>query len=112
MILEAAPLKIRQGQAALFEAAFKEAQKIIAASPGYIAHELQRCLENDDEYLLLVRWESREAHETGFRLSAAYESWRQLLHHFYDPFPVVLHYEGVDGAAGARNRDSVRPATP
>ncbi|MHB8436019.1 MAG: antibiotic biosynthesis monooxygenase, partial [Acidimicrobiales bacterium] len=24
-----------------------------------------------------------------------YEEWRRLLHHFYEPFPVVEHYEQV-----------------
>lgn len=99
MILEAAPLSIRKGQSAEFERAFREAQSIIAASPGYISHELQRCLENEHEYLLLVRWESVDAHERGFRGSKEYEQWRTLLHHFYEPFPTVLHFAVVEGAA-------------
>src|SRR5579871_1212608 len=45
MILEVAPLQIRPGQAAEFEAAFRTAQAIIASMPGYISHELQRCME-------------------------------------------------------------------
>ncbi len=99
MILEVAPLHIRAGQAAGFEAAFAIAQRIIASMPGYLSHELQRCLERPDEYLLLVRWTSREAHEVGFRKSPQYQEWRRLLHHFYEPFPVVSHFEPVTGAA-------------
>jgi heme-degrading monooxygenase HmoA len=99
MILEVAPLIIRPGHAAEFEAAFREAQRIIASMPGYVSHELGRCLERTDEYLLVVRWESREAHEVGFRQSPEYQRWKRLLHHFYDPFPTVSHYEGVEGAA-------------
>jgi heme-degrading monooxygenase HmoA len=95
MILEVAPLQIRAGQSAAFEAAFLQAQRIITAAPGYIAHELQRCLERPEEYILLVRWESVEAHEVGFRRSPEYQDWKSLLHHFYDPFPVVSHYELV-----------------
>ena len=30
--------------------------------------------------------------EPGFRKSDRYLPWRSLLHHFYDPFPVVEHY--------------------
>lgn len=37
------------------------------------------------------------AHEEGFRKSAAYLDWKRLLHHFYDPFPTVLHYERIAG---------------
>lgn len=92
MILEAARLNVKPGTADHFEAAFAEAQHIISSMPGYLSHELHRCIEVDGEYLLLVRWESVAAHEEGFRKSPAYQEWKRLLHHFYDPFPTVLHY--------------------
>lgn len=97
MILEAAPLQVKAGQSSAFEAAFREAQAIISGMPGYRSHELQRCLEREGHYLLLVRWESVAAHEEGFRRSPQYQQWRKLLHHFYDPFPTVLHFEAVPG---------------
>lgn len=99
MILEVAPLRVRAGSADEFEAAFREAQEIIASIPGYVSHELGRCLERDDEYVLLVRWESLEAHEIGFRQSQQYQEWKRLLHRFYEPFPIVSHFERVEGAA-------------
>jgi heme-degrading monooxygenase HmoA len=102
MILEVAPLAVRSGQATEFEIAFKEAQSLIASMPGYISHELARCLERPNEFVLLVRWESIEAHEIGFRRSPEYQEWRRLLHHFYDPFPVVSHFMSVKDAAGSR----------
>jgi heme-degrading monooxygenase HmoA len=94
-ILEVAILDLKPGVAADFEAAFEVASKIIMAMPGYISHELQRCLENRDRYILLVRWEHLEDHTVGFRSSPEYQEWRSLLHHFYDPFPTVEHYEMV-----------------
>ncbi len=97
MILEIAQLQVRPGQGAEFEAAFLEAQTIISAMPGYLGHELQKCIEQADHYMLLVRWETVEHHEVGFRQSAGYQAWRTLLHHFYDPFPTVLHYAQVAG---------------
>lgn len=98
MILEAARLNVRSGTAEQFEAAFGQAQQIIASMPGYMSHELHRCIEVDGEYLLLVRWESVAAHEEGFRKSPRYQEWKALLHHFYDPFPTVLHYAQVGSA--------------
>jgi heme-degrading monooxygenase HmoA len=92
MILEIAQLQVRQGQTEHFEAAFAQAQSIIASMKGYRGHELQHCLENDHQYMLLVRWDRLEDHTVGFRRSAQYQEWRALLHHFYDPFPTVLHY--------------------
>jgi len=102
MILEAAQLQVRPGQSGAFESAFRQAQAIIASMPGYRSHELQRCLEREGHYLLLVRWDSVATHEEGFRKSAQYQEWKRLLHHFYDPFPTVLHYE--DASKGPRLR--------
>lgn len=95
MILESAVLNVKPGREAEFEAAFGEAKSIIASMPGFIALELQRCVESRSRYLLLVRWETLEHHTVGFRTSPEYQRWRALLHHFYDPFPTVEHYEGV-----------------
>lgn len=97
MILEIAQMQVRSGQEAALEATFAEAQRIISSMPGYLGLELQRCLEQPGHYMLLVRWRTVEDHEVGFRKSAEYQQWRQLLHHFYDPFPTVLHYERVAG---------------
>jgi heme-degrading monooxygenase HmoA len=97
VILEAAFLQVRTGESAAFESAFREAQVIISSMPGYRSHELQRCLEREGQYLLLVRWDSVAAHEESFRKSPQYQQWRKLLHHFYDPFPTVFHYEQVAG---------------
>jgi heme-degrading monooxygenase HmoA len=93
MILEAAVLNVLPGDESAFEQAFRAASPLIAATPGHLSHELQRCLEAKGRYLLLVRWENLEAHTIGFRQSPAYQQWKQQLHHFYDPFPVVEHYE-------------------
>ena len=96
MILEAAFLQVIAGKEAEFEAAFRQASPIIASMQGYISHELQHCIEAPGKYLLLVRWEALEDHTVGFRQSAAYQKWRRLLHHFYDPFPTVEHFEAVE----------------
>lgn len=95
MILEVALLNVKKDQMTAFEAAFRQASPLIASMPGYISHELQRCLEAPNRYVLLVRWETLEDHTLGFRQSAEYQEWKRLLHHFYDPFPTVEHYEIV-----------------
>ena len=97
--------------------------------PGTNTHQLQRCVEQSNRYLLLVQWDSLEAHTVGFRGSPEYQRWKQLLHHFYDPFPIVEHYalvvqscltsrstrtpyrRGFARAAGRRLPSFVRPRT-
>ena len=79
MILEVAVLDVRPGETEAFEAAFRQAQSIIASMPGYRSHQLQRCVENADRYLLLVEWDTLEAHTVGFRQSEEYQRWKALL---------------------------------
>ena len=92
MVLEVAILKIKPGLSAEFEKAFSEAQKIISSMKGHISNQLKKCIEESDKYILLVNWETLTAHTEGFRNSAEYQDWKRLLHHFYDPFPIVEHY--------------------
>jgi len=95
MILEQAILYIKQGESKTFEKTFSEARKIISSMKGFIKLDLLKCLEETDKYLLLVSWETIEDHEIGFRQSSEYQEWKRLLHHFYDPFPIVEHYKSV-----------------
>jgi len=92
MILEVAILEIKQGQSKAFETSFDRAKGLISSQKGYISHELKKCIEKEDKYLLLVNWETVEDHEIGFRGSDAYQDWKALLHDYYEPFPVVEHY--------------------
>jgi|SRR5690606_12083039 len=92
MILEVAILNVIPNQEKEFELAFAKASSIISSMPGYISHQLQRCVERQNQYILLVNWKKLEDHTIGFRSSEGYQEWKKLLHHFYDPFPTVEHY--------------------
>lgn len=107
VILEHAVLPVIPGREAEFEAAFAEARSIIASMPGFVDLTLSRSVETPNEYLLLVHWQRLEDHDPGFRGSAEYGRWRELLHGFYEPFPVVEHFREVAvvpaaAAGGAR----------
>jgi heme-degrading monooxygenase HmoA len=92
---EHALLEVIPGREDAFVEAISAARAFIAASPGFLSLRVERCLERPSCFLLLVEWESLEDHTEGFRGSPAYEEWRAALHHFYDPFPVVEHFEAV-----------------
>ena len=95
MIVEHAILPVRAGSEEEFEAAFSRARPLISVQPGFRSLSLSRSAESPRLYLLLVEWDSVEAHTDGFRKSPEYEQWRALLHHFYDPFPAVEHFTEV-----------------
>ena len=95
MVLEHALLSVKPGEEQSFETAFTQAKLIIESMPGFGRLTLSRCLERTSTYLLLVEWDRLEDHTVGFRGSPQYLQWRSLLHHFYEPFPTVEHYELV-----------------
>ena len=92
MILEVAILNVIPGLENDFLKAFSKAKDIISKMKGYISHQLKRCIENTSQFILLVEWEKLTDHTEGFRQSNEYQEWKSLLHHFYDPFPIVEHY--------------------
>lgn len=95
MILEIAILTIKPNMMFEFEAGFKIAGDVIASVPGYISHSLQKCIEVENQYLLLVKWQTLEAHTVGFRESEQLQTWKKLLYHFYDSPPTIQHYSEV-----------------
>ena len=99
MILEVAILDVRTGLTQDFEASFLKAEPAISGMQGYISHQLQRCVEMPNRYILLVNWETLEDHTVGFRESPQYQQWKQILHHFYNPFPTVQHFELISRAS-------------
>jgi heme-degrading monooxygenase HmoA len=96
MILEVAILQVKPGLTNEFEHNFSKASKIISKMKGYINHELKKCVEDKNKYILLVQWDTLEDHTIGFRGSEEYQEWKNLLHHFYDPFPTVEHFEALN----------------
>jgi heme-degrading monooxygenase HmoA len=92
VILEHAILDVYPREAAEYEAALKEALPLIRATPGFIKLDIRPCLEKPGRYLLLVEWRALDDHTVGFRNSDRYQEWKNLLHRFYSPFPLVEHY--------------------
>jgi heme-degrading monooxygenase HmoA len=95
VITEHGVLLVKPGEEEAFEVAFAVAKDLILAAPGCAHLSLGRCVERPSAYLLLVQWERLEDHLEGFRQSPAFLEWRRLLHHFYDPAPVIEHFEPV-----------------
>ena len=95
MILEAVDLYVHKDRQKAFEADFVEASEFISSISGYLGHSLNKCLEVENKYILLVSWGQLEDHTVSFRESTEYQQWKNLLHHYYDPFPEVEHYKPV-----------------
>jgi heme-degrading monooxygenase HmoA len=92
VILEHAILDVDPLDLDDYEAALKQALPFIAGTPGFINLEVRPCLEKPGRYLLLVQWRELEDHTEGFRYSDRYQVWKDMLHRFYNPFPLVEHF--------------------
>src|SRR4051794_30236399 len=92
MVLELATVDIRPGSNSAFEDALERAQHVISQSKGYIGHEFYKCVEQDNRYIFLIRWETLEDHTKGFRESELFKEWRGLIGPFFETTPFVQHY--------------------
>ncbi len=95
MILEIATISIAPGNMADFEAAYREARKVITSATGCGAVSLQRSIESPGRYVLQVEWPSVAHHMEGFRNSPLFQEWRRLLGPYFAAAPVVEHHELV-----------------
>ncbi len=94
MILEVAEVFVQDGTGSQFEAAVHEsAEKYISKTDGYISHELRRSMEDPTRYLLLIQWETLEAHTVNFRESEVFPKHRELISPYFAKAPFVQHFE-------------------
>jgi heme-degrading monooxygenase HmoA len=93
MILELATIEIKPGTNTAFEGALEKAQAVISRAKGYMGHQFQKCIEQENKYVLLIRWQTLEDHTVGFRESELFKEWRALIGPYFETPPFVQHYE-------------------
>ena len=94
MILEIAEIHIKEGTEADFESAMKESiEKYVSPTEGYIKYELQRGIEEPTRYMLMITWESVDAHMINFRESDVYAKHRDLIGPYFAKPAHVQHFE-------------------
>jgi len=91
MVLEHALLQIHPGQESDFEAALPAALAVITGDPGCRSAQVHACIEAPSQYLLLVHWDSVDAHNS-FRNSPAFADWRAIVQPFWVSLPLVEHF--------------------
>jgi len=92
VIVEQAIFPIKSGETEAFAAVFAKARRFIEAAPGFRKLEMRRGIEAPDTFLLLVWWDSVEAHMDGFRHSEGFKEWRALLGPHFAAAPQVQHF--------------------
>lgn len=96
MILELADIRIQPGQQGAFDEAIQRGlDTVIAKAAGYVGHQVHKGIESPERYVLMITWETLEAHTVGFRGSPAFAEWRAIVGPFFAQPPVVEHLELV-----------------
>lgn len=93
MILEVVRWDVKPNFTKEFEKAFKDVQTILSGMKGYKSHQIRKCIEKQNRYMLLVKWETLEDHTTGFQKSDEYQVYRNAIHEFFEPTTLLEHYE-------------------
>ena len=91
MMLEHVVVAVTPGREEEFETAARSALPILDSAAGCFGGEFRRQEEDRSKYLLLIRWESIEAH-MAWRETEDFQRWRELTHPFYAEQPTVTHF--------------------
>ena len=96
MIVEVADFRVSTGNRDAFsEAIIRAADTVLAKAGGYRRHRILACRESPERFILIVEWDSLEAHTVGFRQSPAFAEWRAIIGPFFQRPPHVEHFEVV-----------------
>lgn len=96
MILEIADIRIQAGKQQEFEAAIKRGlEEVISRAKGYVSHQVQKCIETPERFVLMIQWQTLENHTVDFRESPAFAEWRGHVAPFFAGPPHVEHFSLV-----------------
>lgn len=94
MVLEVAIFDVTDADG--FEAAYLGARELLLSSEGCRSARMTRGVESPTRFVLLVEWDSVEAHENNFRASDRFPDWRAAIGPFFAEPPRVEHFTDVD----------------
>lgn len=96
MVLEVALIDVHPGREDEFAAAYRLGHPILAGTPGCRSVRMTRGIESASRFVLLVEWDSVEAHNDNFRGTERFEQWRGHIGPFFARPPLVEHFTDVD----------------
>lgn len=95
MVLEVALIDVRSGQEDEFAAAYGKGHEVLASTPGCRSVRMTRGIESPTRFVLMVEWDSVQAHEDNFRATERFATWRGLIGGFFAKPPLVEHFNDV-----------------
>jgi len=96
MVLEVALIDVLPGLEDAFAAAYRVGLPILATTPGCRSVRMTRGIETASRFVLLVEWDSVEAHLDNFRSTERFAQWRALIGAHLAGAPIVQHFVDVE----------------
>lgn len=98
MVLEVALIDVVPGQEGAFAAAYARGHRLVATTPGCRSVRMTRGVESPSRFLLLVEWDTVDAHLQHFRATERFTAWRALIGPYFAAAPRVEHFTDVPPA--------------
>jgi heme-degrading monooxygenase HmoA len=95
MVLEIGEIEISPGAEEDFELAYRGVREVLAETPGCGSVRMTHSIETPSRYVLLVEWDSVEAHEQNFRGTDRFAKWRAAIGPFFARAPHVEHFDEI-----------------
>src|SRR3954453_6086961 len=96
MVLEVEDIAVQPGREEEFLVAYRGVREVLSSTPGCRSVRMTRGVESPARFVLLVEWDSVDAHEQNFRASDRFTAWRGAIGPFFARPPHVEHVEDVD----------------
>ena len=84
-----------------FQAAYGQAQAALVTSPHCLGWELSRGVEEPQNFVLRIEWDSVEGHEQGFRASPEFAEFFAAVRPFFGEIQEMQHY-AITAVTGGR----------
>jgi heme-degrading monooxygenase HmoA len=104
MVLEVATFDVTPGQEDEFTAAYQRVKHLLTSTAGCRSARMTRGIESPSQFILIVEWDTVEAHVQGFRGSDRFPSWRAAISPYFAGSPHAEHYADVQPAGTSGRR--------
>jgi len=100
MVIEYIRYRIPAERHGEFLDAYRSAHEELGASPHCARYEVSQGIEEPDNFIVRIEWDSLEGHEKGFRASAEFKTFFAKVKPFFSSILEMKHYQ-LEIPAGA-----------
>lgn len=100
MIVEYIRYTVPGARADEFVAAYRRAGRALDAEAHCLGYEVSQGVEEPEQFVVRIEWDSIEGHENGFRASVGFSEFLTAVWPFFSRIAEMKHYVAVHSTAG------------